>query len=132
MITFINAADLLKDPTYKCIPTFQFTIAEAGTYIIAACMPTLRPLKRRLFPEYSFTKLVDSTLKRITTRNTNRYSSRSARKTGIIRTSNFELGFKRARLGNMDLETASTTELNDLGYLATDQYSKPLSRSGRC
>ncbi|KAF2634730.1 hypothetical protein P280DRAFT_463091 [Massarina eburnea CBS 473.64] len=65
IVTFFHSNTLLTDPTYTCITTFSYLIAEAGTYFIAACIPHLRFLKRRLFPEQSFTKLVDTGIKKL-------------------------------------------------------------------
>lgn len=48
-----------------CVITFSILIGEAGTYFIAAVCPHLRFLKRRVFPEQSFTKLVDTTIKKL-------------------------------------------------------------------
>jgi hypothetical protein len=75
MTTFFNAADLFKDPTFKCVPTFTYTIVEAGTYMIASCMPTLRPLKRHLFGQRSFTRSLRSFLAKRTKSTVARNSS---------------------------------------------------------
>ncbi|KAF2804406.1 uncharacterized protein BDZ99DRAFT_575408 [Mytilinidion resinicola] len=64
MLSFLNDAQLLNDLTYNSIPTFIFTIIEAGVYLIAACMLSLRPLKRHIFKDKSFTKWVGSYLDR--------------------------------------------------------------------
>jgi hypothetical protein len=111
MASFITTAEFGKDSTYNSIQLYQLVIAEGGTYLIASCMPTLRPLKRRLFPEYSFTNLVDSTLK-IFSINSNSYAfgTNTAKKMGIVRTSDFEVD-SRKRSAESDLETGSTTEL---------------------
>ena len=64
MVTFMHAEGFFQDPTYKCVPTMMYTIVEASTYLIASCMPALRPLKRHIFGEHSFTKAVGSVLAR--------------------------------------------------------------------
>ncbi|KAF2183416.1 hypothetical protein K469DRAFT_583387 [Zopfia rhizophila CBS 207.26] len=43
--------DLFSDITYLCVTTTSWTIIEPGVYLIAATMPTLRPLIRRIFKE---------------------------------------------------------------------------------
>ncbi|KAF1958161.1 hypothetical protein CC80DRAFT_469031 [Byssothecium circinans] len=65
VVTFFHSTTLLTDPTYTCVATFSYLIAEAGTYFMAACIPHLRYLKRRMFPEQSFTKLVDTGIKKL-------------------------------------------------------------------
>lgn len=90
------------DPTYKCILTFSYVIAEAGTYLIAACMPNLRPLKRRILPEHSFTKLVDSTLKKLSVKTSKNYSFGSTKKSGVLRTTNIQLEVRTARPEELD------------------------------
>jgi hypothetical protein len=60
MVAFMKVEDFLRDPTYKCIPTMMYTIAEASTYLIASCMPALRPLKRHFFGDHSFTRSIGS------------------------------------------------------------------------
>ncbi|KAF2653332.1 hypothetical protein K491DRAFT_634041, partial [Lophiostoma macrostomum CBS 122681] len=39
--------DLFKDPTYNCVRTITWTIVEPSVYLMAACMPSFRALKRR-------------------------------------------------------------------------------------
>lgn len=58
MGTFMHTEGFFQDPTWKCVPTMMYTIAEAGTYLIASCMPSLRPLKRHYFGDHSFARAV--------------------------------------------------------------------------
>ena len=60
MVTFMHAEGFFQDPTYKCVPTMMYTIVEASTYLIASCMPALRPLKRHIFGEQSLIKSAGS------------------------------------------------------------------------
>jgi len=64
MVTFMHAEGFFQDPTYKCVPTMMYTVVEASTYLIASCMPALRPLKRHIFGEHSFTKAIESVFAR--------------------------------------------------------------------
>ncbi|KAF2117349.1 hypothetical protein BDV96DRAFT_644773 [Lophiotrema nucula] len=45
--------DWTTDPTFHII---EATVAEPGIYFIAACMPSLRPLKRAMFGDKSMTR----------------------------------------------------------------------------
>ncbi|KAF2272731.1 uncharacterized protein EI97DRAFT_346459, partial [Westerdykella ornata] len=47
-VSFLNV-DLFQDITYLCVTTTSWTVIEPGVYLIAATMPTLRPLVRRIF-----------------------------------------------------------------------------------
>ncbi|KAF2266750.1 hypothetical protein CC78DRAFT_458854 [Lojkania enalia] len=47
-LAFIDA-DLFDDVTYESISTTSWTIIEPGSYLIAATMPTLRPLIRKIY-----------------------------------------------------------------------------------
>jgi hypothetical protein len=62
MVTFMHAEGFFQDPTYKCVPTMMYTIAEASTYLIASCMPALRPIKRHVCGDYSFIKAIGNLL----------------------------------------------------------------------
>lgn len=113
MNTFIGAAELFKDPTYKCIPTFVFNIIEAGTYTIAACMPTLRPLKARLLPNHSFTKLIDRTLSACSIRTTHNFSGASYHKGGVLRTTQITLDTNSKGGDDLEFQLLPTTGRND-------------------
>lgn len=114
--TFIHAAELFKDPTYKCIATYTFTIAEAGTYLIAACMPSLRPLKRHLLPEHSFTAYLDSVIYKVGGSSRSKSQSfGSFGKKGHVRMSDPESDPAR---GYESAETTHVVMLNDIGKLA--------------
>ena len=45
MVNFFGT-DLFADVTYQCVVTVSWTIVEAGVYVIAATLPSLRPLIR--------------------------------------------------------------------------------------
>lgn len=60
MNTFIRAEGVQKDPSYKCVENVIYVIIEASTYLMAACMLALRPLKRHCFGDHSFTKQIES------------------------------------------------------------------------
>jgi hypothetical protein len=119
-IGFINSQNALKDPTWSSIPNYSLVIAEAGTYLIASCMPALRPLKHRFFPRHSFTKLIDSTLKILPSKGSYGYSSGSDGNMGITRTSNFEVESRRIDATRSDLEAGNATELQDVGRLVQE------------
>ncbi|KAF2018075.1 hypothetical protein BU24DRAFT_461049 [Aaosphaeria arxii CBS 175.79] len=51
-VTFLNV-DLFNDITYYSISTTSWTIIEPGVYLMAATMPTLRPLVRHIFQKYN-------------------------------------------------------------------------------
>jgi hypothetical protein len=50
--------DLFADITFNSVTIMIWTMVEPGTYLIAACMPSLRPLKQKLFPNFHFTSAV--------------------------------------------------------------------------
>ena len=52
-VTFFQT-DLFSDPTYLVIETMTWTCVEPGVYLIAACLPSLRPLVRPLFKDIDF------------------------------------------------------------------------------
>lgn len=54
--------NLDADGTYKGTYAVMWTLVEPSMYLITACLPALRPLKRRLFPDLSFTKFVSKRL----------------------------------------------------------------------
>ncbi len=60
MVIFFHSTALFNDPTYIGVRTFVYTIVEAGTYFIAACLPSLRPLKRHFFGDWSFSRSITS------------------------------------------------------------------------
>ncbi|KAF2795477.1 hypothetical protein K505DRAFT_360124 [Melanomma pulvis-pyrius CBS 109.77] len=76
IVNFMNASEILEDLTYRCIPAFMYTIAEASIYLIAAFMPTLQPLKRCIFGDHSIVKSFGSCLTKRTKRFKNGYSFR--------------------------------------------------------
>ncbi|ORX93612.1 hypothetical protein BCR34DRAFT_580405 [Clohesyomyces aquaticus] len=120
LVTFVHAGNLFKDPTYRCIPTYTYTIAESGTHLIAASMPTLRPLKRHLFPQHSFTKFLDSVLIRISGKESASYSFSWLKQTGAQSSDKKSTGFEEH-----ELRSASTTKLNDVSCLGNaDQQSQ--------
>ncbi|KAF2438545.1 hypothetical protein P171DRAFT_491208 [Karstenula rhodostoma CBS 690.94] len=125
--TFIHSAELLKDPTYKCIPTFTFVITEGGTYMIAACMPTLRPLKRRLLPNHSVTKLIDLTLSAFSVRTASNFSRRLPHQGGDLRTTPIKLDTSSKASDDLEFQSFSTTRLNDVGHLATTGHVSNVS-----
>lgn len=88
MARFITTAEFGKDSTYNSVILYQLVIAEGGTYLMASCMATLRPLKRRLLPNYSFTNLVDSGLKKFSIHGGNSYvfGTNTAKRWGLVRT----------------------------------------------
>ncbi|KAF2466939.1 uncharacterized protein BDR25DRAFT_292634 [Lindgomyces ingoldianus] len=47
----ILQVNYLEDVTYLCVQTTIWTVIEPGAYFVAATMPTLRPLVRRIFAE---------------------------------------------------------------------------------
>jgi hypothetical protein len=115
----MHASELFKDPTYKCIPTFTYTIAEAGTYLMAACMPTLRPLKRHIFGDRSFSKTIASHI-----------NKRSGGSRGVssfkIRSLKPEVQLDSIHMttsNESDARTGSTLHLNNAGFLELDDQN---------
>jgi hypothetical protein len=47
-VTFLHV-NVFEDITYLCISTTSWSIIEPGVYLVAATVPTLQPLLRRLF-----------------------------------------------------------------------------------
>jgi hypothetical protein len=115
----MHASELFKDPTYKCIPTFTYTIAEAGTYLMAACMPTLRPLKRHILGDRSLSKTIASHIKK-----------RSGGSKGV---SSFRIGslkpevqsdsIRKTTSNESNAGTGSTLHLNNAGFLKLDAHN---------
>ncbi|PSN61253.1 hypothetical protein BS50DRAFT_625508 [Corynespora cassiicola Philippines] len=53
-------ANIFDDPSWKCTPLMSYALAEPGTYFIAACLPSFRPIIR-----YINTNWVSLMLKKI-------------------------------------------------------------------
>lgn len=47
-------ADMFADITWHCIEFLTWTTIEPGIYLIAACLPSLRPLFRKMFKDCDF------------------------------------------------------------------------------
>ena len=47
-VTFLHV-NVFEDVTYLCISTTSWSVIEPGVYLMAATVPTLQPLLRRLF-----------------------------------------------------------------------------------
>jgi hypothetical protein len=124
MVEFFTI-DLFSDPTFKCIPTMTWTLVEPGVYFMAACMPTLRPLKRKVFNDFSFMSLITSTIGRISTRRstsrgTTRVSSHDGSK--VLKTTDIKLESTWAVS-----EDASTKSLDPRasGFVRMEEYHIP-------
>jgi hypothetical protein len=48
---FFNVTDLTYDGTFISADLAIWSMVEPGIYLVAACLPTLRPLVRKLFSE---------------------------------------------------------------------------------
>lgn len=54
--------DLLADPTFNSVGTLTWTLVESGIYLIAATLPSLRPLLRYFFKDIKFETLYKNLL----------------------------------------------------------------------
>lgn len=71
-IILMKEPGIFRETAYKSNTTVAYTIvrasiyvvAEACTYLVAACMLTLRPLKRYIFGEYSISRAIGSFIER--------------------------------------------------------------------
>ncbi|KAF2441995.1 hypothetical protein P171DRAFT_522905 [Karstenula rhodostoma CBS 690.94] len=122
-IVFFFTTDLYADPTYNCIATMTWTTVEPGVYLIAASMPSIRPLKKRIpfIKDISFTSLVSRTFSG-SGKPTNKVSWRYPSKVGkqqVVRTTDFEM--ESARLSNDgEYSVHSTTRINPPAYSLAD------------
>ncbi|CAD6582767.1 MAG: hypothetical protein ASARMPREDX12_001032 [Alectoria sarmentosa] len=49
-MNFFFRKDVFLDPTWTAVPLQEWSLVEPGVYVIAACLPTLRPLLVQLTP----------------------------------------------------------------------------------
>ncbi|PVH98282.1 hypothetical protein DM02DRAFT_630405 [Periconia macrospinosa] len=128
VVTFFQSDTLLTDATYMCVITFSILIAEAGTYFIAACMPHLRYLKRRVFPEQSFTKLVDTTIKKLPVKAEASHGvtmgSGSAPKGQIKVTRTTQISVSEGRITGTEPVHGVDFEMQDRAPRESEEYSK--------
>lgn len=68
--------DLFTDPTFNCIMTMIWTAIEPSVYMMAACMPSIRPLKRILMPQFSISAMLSSYWTKTTEKASWRYSKK--------------------------------------------------------
>ena len=54
--------DILADPTYQSVGIMAWTLVEPGVYLIAATLPSLRPLLQYLFKDVKFKTLYNNLL----------------------------------------------------------------------
>jgi hypothetical protein len=59
-VSYFTYDQTTKDPAYQLVPSLIFTVAEAGTYLLASCMPALPSLKRRWLGDRILTRSVKS------------------------------------------------------------------------
>ena len=83
MVYFFET-DLFADPTFQSVVTMSWTLVEPGVYVIAATLPSLRPLVRYASDELKLKTLYSTLLNRYT-RNSSaqQYSNSSMANTQI-------------------------------------------------
>jgi hypothetical protein len=59
MVGFFRV-NIFQDSTWICVNLFSYAIAETGTYFLAACFSTYRPLVNRLKHAWHFSRLWDT------------------------------------------------------------------------
>ncbi len=83
MVYFFET-DLFADVTYQSVVTMSWTLVEPGVYVIAATLPSLRPLVRYASNELKLKTLYGTLLNRYTrTSSTHKYSDSSMANTRI-------------------------------------------------
>jgi hypothetical protein len=117
--TFVHELELFRDPTFNCIPNYMYTIAEAGTYLIVACMPSLRPLKRHVFGDSSLSKKIGTYIcKQFGGSNGHNSFGFRFRKRDVQLAS-----MRKAASSGLDVERASTSHLDDERFVNLDEHS---------
>jgi hypothetical protein len=114
--TLIQASELFRDPTFNCIRTFTYTIAEAGTYLMAVCMPTLRPVKRYVFAHHSPSKKIGMYINK-------RYGSSDGYNSFGFRSHKRDIqlaSIRKAASSHSDVGRTSTSRSNDDRVLKVD------------
>lgn len=96
-------------------------IFGARTYLIAACMPSLRLLNRQIVPKHSFTNSLDSVLSKVGI-SSGAPSFASFRKNDLMRMPDPEVEPIRTVSSDQKVNTPSALQLNDLGRLANPNY----------
>lgn len=83
MVYFFQT-DLFADVTFQCVVTMSWTLVEPGVYVIAATLPSLRPLLRYTFNEIKLKTLYGTLLDRYNrTFSVHKYSDSSTANTQI-------------------------------------------------
>jgi hypothetical protein len=98
------AVDLVSDPTYGSTRAMLWCVIEGGTYFMAACMPSLRPLKRVILKGSSFSSLISGIYERVSGTSSRQGSS------GVIKTT--EIAMEVKFVNAKGRSTASTSQLN--------------------
>jgi hypothetical protein len=117
LVIFLNAEAFFKDPTFHSITTFSWVMAEGGTYLIAACLPTMRPLKRRLFPRLTFTGLLESVIQVASGKSSRTHFFRTSKKGESKEPQKPRIEKRDGTLESLELQSASTVRLNDVDTL---------------
>ncbi|KAF2869202.1 hypothetical protein BDV95DRAFT_578592 [Massariosphaeria phaeospora] len=125
--TFLRKGVVSATAPSGAVINFSLVVVETGTYLIAACMPHLRPLKRRLFPEQSFTRLLDSVFQTFSVKT----SSKSAtfgkvEKEGVVRTTSIRVLTRQTTFPDASLQTTSTARLSDDAEDVFDDQRSPI------
>lgn len=53
-MVFFFTTDFFSDPTYIAATIMAWTMTEPGVYLIAACLPSLRPISGKGFQDVAF------------------------------------------------------------------------------
>lgn len=83
-LVYFFETDLFADVTYQSVVTMSWTLVEPGVYVIAATLPSLRPLVRYASNELKLETLYGTLLHRYTrTSSAHKYSDSSLANTQI-------------------------------------------------
>jgi len=111
--------DLFADPTYNSVVLMIWTMAEPGTYLMAAIMLSLRPLFRKLFPNLHITKTIASRYKSRPA--TGSWGNSSKNNNQIFRRRDIEIQNTKASVDDSLTNSTSNFNLQTHGYVELDE-----------
>jgi hypothetical protein len=102
------AVDLVSDPTYGSTRAMLWCVVEGGTYFLAACMPSLRPLKRIILKDTSFSSFMSVIYERISTSTRTSFGQGSS---GVVKTTEIAMEVKYVDAEGMSTSSTSRIDL---------------------
>ena len=113
--------ELFDDPTFLCIRTQIWTIAELSGYLMAACMPSFRALKRKFLPNFSLSKLLSSVLTDIK-RSAHSWRNSTEKDSGIYRTRELVIRSSDAKEDQSSVASTAGFRLQTGGYVEMNDW----------